>query len=75
MPTLSLDPGDAAGLTEMLEFLADWLAADRDVSGESLARCIGQPAYNLRDPQRRPGRRPRIRRMLAGGHRDGARVR
>jgi hypothetical protein len=28
MPSLSPDPGDAAELAEMLQFISDWLASD-----------------------------------------------
>jgi hypothetical protein len=37
MPSLSLDVGDAAELSEMLQFVSGWLAADRLVLGLSLA--------------------------------------
>lgn len=47
MPDLSLDPGDAAELAEMLQFLTDWLAADHATLSASLIRFIGHPGYDL----------------------------
>jgi hypothetical protein len=44
MPSLSLDVGDAAELTEMLQFLSGWLAADHDLLGASLTRFVGSDA-------------------------------
>ncbi len=52
MPTTSLDTSDAAELAELLQFLGDWLAADPGPLGASLARFVGNRAYdagNLRD--------------------------
>jgi hypothetical protein len=46
MPSLHLDAGDAE-LTEMLQFLSGWLTADRLVLSPSLARFVGNDAYNL----------------------------
>jgi hypothetical protein len=47
MPSLSLDSGDAAELAEMLEFLSEWLAADRGRLAVSLRDFVGHPAYGL----------------------------
>jgi hypothetical protein len=46
MPTTSLDTGDAVELSEMLQLLSDWLAADPDPLDASLTRFIGHPAYS-----------------------------
>ena len=48
MPSLSLDAGDAAEVTEMLQFLADWLADDGSLAA-SLNRFAGHPAYGISD--------------------------
>ncbi len=45
MLDITIDGGDATELAEMLQFLADWLAADRDQMDASLTRCVGNPAY------------------------------
>jgi hypothetical protein len=39
---------DAAGLAEMLQFLSDWLARDRDHLEASLEGFVGSPAYGTR---------------------------
>lgn len=52
MPTTGLDTSDAAELAELLQFLGDWLAAGPGPLGASLARFVGNRAYdarNLRD--------------------------
>ena len=47
MPGITLDPGDAAELAEMLAFLADWLSgSQKHVLAGSLAAFVGHPAYN-----------------------------
>ena len=47
MPGITLDPGDAAELAEMLTFLADWLSgSQKQALAESLAAFVGHPAYN-----------------------------
>jgi hypothetical protein len=47
MPGITLDPGDAAELAEMLAFLADWLSgSQKQVLAGSLAAFVGHPAYN-----------------------------
>jgi hypothetical protein len=47
MPSLSLDVGDAAELTETLQFLAQWLARVPGRLGASLEDFVGHPAYGL----------------------------
>ena len=47
MPDLSLDPGDAAELAGMLQFLSEWLTADRTTLSASLTRFTGHPGYDL----------------------------
>lgn len=47
MPNITVDTGDAAELTELLQFLADWLAADHAHLDTSLAHFIGNRAYDL----------------------------
>ena len=46
MPSLSLDPGDAAELAETLQFISDWLASDHAALDASLTRYTGTRAYN-----------------------------
>jgi len=46
MPGITLDPGDAAELAEMLAFLADWLSgSQKQVLADSLAAFVGHPAH------------------------------
>ena len=47
MPDLRLDAVDAAELTELLQFLAQWLARDPGRLSASLEQFVGHPAYNL----------------------------
>ena len=47
MPTTSLDTSDVIELTELLQFLNDWLAADPNRLDASLTRFVGHPAYDL----------------------------
>ncbi len=47
MPELRLDVVDAAELTELLQFLAGWLARDPDRLGASLGEFVGHPACNV----------------------------
>jgi hypothetical protein len=42
-----MDTGDAAELAELLQFLADWLAADHAHLDTSLARFVGNRAYGI----------------------------
>jgi hypothetical protein len=47
MPQITLDPGDAAELAEMLTFLAEWLSgSQKQTLAESLAAFVGHTAYN-----------------------------
>jgi hypothetical protein len=46
MPSPSLDPGDAAELAEMLQFISDWLASDHATLDASLTRYTRTRAYN-----------------------------
>jgi hypothetical protein len=47
MPEISLDPGDAAELAEMLTFLASWLSSSQKPAlASSLAAFTGHPAYS-----------------------------
>lgn len=48
MPALSVDVADAVELTELLGFLNDWMASDRDRLDASLRRFVGNPAYDIR---------------------------
>ncbi len=44
MPQITLDMGDAAELTEMLTFLADWLSgSQKQILDESFASFVGHP--------------------------------
>jgi hypothetical protein len=43
-----LAPADAAELAEMLQFLSDWLARDRDHLEASLESFVGSCAYGTR---------------------------
>ena len=45
MPELRLDAADAAELTDMLQFLSQWLAHDPHRLGTSLEQFTGHPAY------------------------------
>ncbi len=45
---VSLDGADAAELAELLRFVGDWLAADREQLDASLRRFAGNPAYDGR---------------------------
>jgi hypothetical protein len=47
MPDMNLDLGDAAELTEILQFLRDWTAADHDHLEQSLTSFVGGPGYDL----------------------------
>lgn len=44
---VSLDSGDAMELGQLLQFLDDWLSADRVRFSESLTRFVGCEAYDL----------------------------
>jgi hypothetical protein len=45
MPEIRLDVADAVELTELLQFLAGWLARDPDRLGASREDYVGHPAY------------------------------
>ena len=45
MPDVRLDAGDAAELTELLQFLAEWLARDSGRLGASLEEFVGNPLH------------------------------
>ncbi|MEU6713939.1 hypothetical protein ABZ897_20920 [Nonomuraea sp. NPDC046802] len=47
MPAASLDTTDAIELAELLQFIADWLAADPARLAPSLLDYVGHPAYGL----------------------------
>jgi hypothetical protein len=47
MPDMNLDLGDAAELTELLQFLRDWVTADDDHLDESFAQFVGGAGYTL----------------------------
>jgi hypothetical protein len=47
MPSVTLDSGDAAELTEMPSFLAQWRARDPGRLGASLQDFAGDPAYGI----------------------------
>ena len=48
MPTTRLDTADAVELTELLQFVKEWLGADNDARG-SFARFVGTPGYDATD--------------------------
>jgi hypothetical protein len=47
MPDTHIDTTDAAELTELLQLLRDWLAADHNHLDASLTSFIGHPAYGV----------------------------
>jgi hypothetical protein len=47
----NLHPGDAAELAELLQFLRDWTAADRERLDTSLSNFVGLPGYDTRHLQ------------------------
>ena len=48
MNDVPLAPADAAELAEMLQFLSDWLACDRDHLEASLEGFVSKCAYGTR---------------------------
>ncbi len=46
-PGVHLDPADAAELTELLQFLDDWLTSSQDQIHRSFAQFVGHPAYGI----------------------------
>jgi hypothetical protein len=47
MPSVTLDSGDAAELTEMLSFTGQWLTRDPGRLGASLEEFVGNPGYGI----------------------------
>lgn len=47
VPDVRLHPSDAAELAELLQFLDDWLATDRDHLEASLTHFLGSRGYDL----------------------------
>jgi hypothetical protein len=47
MPGMNLDTADAAELTELLQFLSQWLARGHDRLADSLENFVGHPAYGI----------------------------
>jgi hypothetical protein len=47
---MTLAPADATELTEMLQFLSDWLAHDRHHLQASLEGFVGTNTYGTRQP-------------------------
>lgn len=47
LPDVRLHPNDAAELAELLQFLDDWLATDREHLAASLSRFVGNHSYDL----------------------------
>jgi hypothetical protein len=45
MPTTRLDTADAIELTELLQFVKEWLTSDNEAKA-SFARFVGNPCYN-----------------------------
>jgi hypothetical protein len=48
MPTTRLDTADAIELTELLQFVKEWLTTD-DKARDSFARFVGSPGYDAAD--------------------------
>jgi hypothetical protein len=49
MSETTINTGHAAELAEILQFLADWIAADREHLDTSLAEFIGSRGYHLNE--------------------------
>jgi hypothetical protein len=47
MPSVSLGTPDVEELADFLRFLGEWLAADRDRLGGSLAQFMGDHPYSV----------------------------
>jgi hypothetical protein len=47
MPSISMDAADAMELADLLRFSDEWLAADHDQLGGSLARFVGDHPYSV----------------------------
>jgi hypothetical protein len=48
MPTTRLDTADAVELTELLQFVREWLTTDNGAKASS-ARFVGSPGYDAAD--------------------------
>jgi hypothetical protein len=48
MPAIRLDIQDAAELTEMLQFIKDWITGSDDAKA-SFAHFVGSPGYDVAD--------------------------
>lgn len=48
MPAIRLDIADAIELTELLQFVKEWLTTD-DKAKASFARFVGSPGYDAAD--------------------------
>lgn len=48
MPAIPLDTADAIELTELLQFVREWLTTDNDARA-SFARLVGTPGYDAAD--------------------------
>jgi hypothetical protein len=46
-PCIQLPVADVAELTELLQFIDDWLATCHDQLSEPFARFVGHPAYGI----------------------------
>lgn len=46
-PVIHLPVADAAELTELLQFIDDWLATCPDQLRQPFARFVGHPAYDI----------------------------
>jgi len=47
MPDITLNPSDAAELTELLQFIRDAITSDHEHLNASLTRFIGHRGYDL----------------------------
>lgn len=47
MPRMTIDTDDATELTELLQFLIDWIDTDESVLAGSFGRFVGNPAYHI----------------------------
>ncbi len=47
MPDITLNPGDATELTELLAFIRHWLTTDDEHLNASLTRFVGHRSYDL----------------------------
>jgi hypothetical protein len=51
MPEKSLHPADAAELTELLQFLRDWIDSDHEHLDPSLRTFVGSHGYDTHQPR------------------------